>query len=97
MLTFTGLDPAKVYDLASYAHRNKYAWDRASLVTISGQDAFTNISSAATDNPSETGGVLFSGSTDVSTRLLADNDNGYVARFSNINSGSDGLVVLTIS
>jgi hypothetical protein len=97
VLTFTGLDPSKVYDLAYYAHRNFYAWDRASLVTISGQDAFTNISSAATDNPSESGGVLFTGPNDTSTRLPADNDNGYVARFSNIDPGSDGVVVLTIS
>jgi uncharacterized repeat protein (TIGR02059 family) len=97
VLTLTGLDPTKVYDLDFYAHRNNYAWARASLVTISGQDAFTNISSTATDNPSESGGVLFTGSTDSSTRLPSDNDNGYVARFSNIDPGSDGLVVLTIS
>jgi hypothetical protein len=97
VLTFTNLDPSKVYELAYFAHRNNYAWDRASLVTISGQDAFTNISSTATDNPSESGGVLFTGTTDVSTRLPADNDNGYVARFSNIDPGSDGAVVLTIS
>jgi hypothetical protein len=96
VLTFTGLDPNKVYDLAYYGHRNSYGWDRASLVTLSGQDAFTNTSSAATDNPSEIGGVLFTGSNDPSTRLPADNDNGYVARFSAVDPGSDGVVVLTI-
>ena len=97
VLTFTGLDPNKVYDLAYFAHRNFYDWDRASLVQISGQAAFRNASSAATDNPSEVGGVLFTGPTDPSTRLPADNDNGYVARFVNIDPGSDGEVVLTIS
>ncbi len=96
-LIFTGMDPSKFYDLAYYAHRNDFAWDRASLVTLSGQDAFTNISSVATDNPNESGGVLFTGLTDQSTRLPADNDNGYVARFTNINPGRDGQVVLTIS
>jgi hypothetical protein len=94
-LTFTGLNSSKIYDLAFFAHRNNYAWDRASLVAISGQDAFTNTSSVATDNP--IGGVIFSGPTDESTRLPADNDSGYVARFSDINPGSDGTVVLTIS
>ncbi len=97
VLTFTGLDPSKEYDLAYYAHRNNYAWERASLVTLSGQDAFINSSSTATDNPNEAGGVLFTGPTDASTRLPADNDQGYVARFSQIDPGSDGVVVLTVS
>ena len=97
VLTFTGLDPSKVYDLAYFAHRDNYAWERASLVTLSGQAAFTNSSSAATDNPNEPGGVLFTGPTDISTRLPADNDNGYVARFSTIDPGSDGIVELIIS
>ncbi len=97
LLTFNGLNPSKTYDLAFFAHRDFYSWDRASLVTLSGQDAFTNTSSAATDNPSEVGGVIFSGPADTSTRLPADNDKGYVARFSNIEPGSDGRIVLTIS
>ena len=76
VLTFDNLDPSKVYDLVYFAHRNNYAWSRASLVTLSGQAAFTNSSSTATDNPNEPGGVLFTGPTDASTRLPADNDNG---------------------
>ena len=51
VLTFTGLNPNQFYDLAFYAHRNNYAWDRASEVTISGQDTFINTSSVADDNP----------------------------------------------
>ncbi len=100
VLTFTGMDPNKLYDLTYFAHRNDDGWDRASLVTISGQDSFINTSSAATDNPDTTnypGGVLFTGPTSTSTRLPADNDNGYVARFGSVNPGSDGTVVLTIS
>ena len=97
VLTFSGLNPGKTYDLSFFAHRNNYAWDRASLVTLSGQVAFTNTSSVASDNPSEVGGVIFSGPSDTSTRLPADNDNGYVARWGEVRSGSDGIVVLTIS
>lgn len=58
VLTFSGLNPSKTYDLSFFAHRNNYAWDRASLVTLSGQEAFTNTSSVASDNPSEPGGDL---------------------------------------
>ena len=97
VLTFTGLASSKTYDVAYFAHRNGYGWDRASLVTLAGHVTFTNQSSAAGDNPNEPGGGLFSGPTDESTRLPADNDQGYVARFGNIDPGDDGVVVLTIS
>jgi VCBS repeat protein len=97
VLTFSGLDPSKTYDLSFFAHRNNYAWDRASLVTLSGTAGRMNTSSVASDNPSEAGGVIFSGSGDSSTRLPADNDNGYVAQWSEVKSGGDGIVVLTIS
>jgi hypothetical protein len=96
VLTFTNMDPSKFYDLTLFSHRNALGWDRASKVRISGADAFANTSSFATNNPSEAGGVLFSNQADDSTRLPSDNDNGYVARFSNINPGSDGMVALTI-
>ena len=101
VLTFSGLNPGKTYDLSFFAHRNNYAWDRASLVTLSGTvGSPMNTSSVATDNPDTVtypGGVLFTGPTSLSTRLPADNDNGYVARWGEVNSGSDGIVVLTIS
>ena len=77
---------------------NEYGWDRASLMTISGADAFANQSSLATDNPEAgSGGAIFSAPSDSSTRLPSDNDNGYVARFTDIAPGIDGEVVLTIS
>ena len=98
VLTLTGMDPNEKYDLVFYANRDGYAWDRASLVTISGADAFTNSSSVATDNPTGTSGTIFDGPTDASTRLPADNGTrGYVACFTDVNSGSDGEVVLTVS
>ncbi len=98
VLTFSGLNPNRTYDLAYFAHRNANGWDRASLVTISGTGGSPiNMSSVASDNPSETGGVIFSGPGDTSTRLPADNDNGYVARWNKVNPGGDGIVVLTIS
>jgi len=98
VLTLTEMDPNKTYNLSYYANRGSYDWDRASLVTISGADVFTNSSSAATDNPTGTGGTIFDAPTDASTRLPADNGTrGYVAYFTDVNSGSDGEVVLTIS
>ena len=100
VITFTNMSPNKVYDLTFFADRNANGWDRASLVTLSGQDSFVNTSSVASDNPDTTnypGGVLFTGPTSPETRLPSANPNGYVARFSNIKSGGDGTVVLTIS
>jgi hypothetical protein len=97
VLTFSGMNPDKLYDLTFFSHRAFYGWDRASLVTLSGTDGRTNTSSVATDNPNEAGGVIFSGPLDNSTRLPADNANGYVARWIDVNPGSDGIVVLTIS
>ena len=96
VLTFTNMDPSKLYDLTFFGHRNSSGWDRASKVRINSAVAFRNTSSFATDNPSEPGGVLFTDQFDDSTRLPSDNDNGYVARFSNIQPGNDGMVFLTI-
>jgi hypothetical protein len=97
VLTFTGLNSSKRYEIVFYAHRDNYGWDRAELVTLFGADGFTNQSTAATDNPTGPSGALFSGPGDDSTRLPADNDNGYVARFVDIAPGSDGQVALVVS
>jgi hypothetical protein len=67
------------------------------LVTLVGADGFVNQSSIATDNPNAAGGALFAGPGDDSTRLPADNDNGYVARFIDVVPGSDGQVALSVS
>ena len=97
VLTFTGMDPAETYNLVFYGHRDDYAWTRAAISTLSDVDAFTNASSAATDNPYESGGVLFTGASDASTYLPSDNDNGYVVRYTDIQPGSDGDMVLTLT
>ncbi|UCE58164.1 MAG: DNRLRE domain-containing protein [Phycisphaerales bacterium] len=97
VLTFTGLAPSATYEVVLHGERDNYLWDRAALVTISDADAFTNESSAATDNPTGTGGTLFDGPTDYSTRLPSQNPNGYVARFTDIDPGSDGDLTLTVS
>ena len=97
ILTLTGMDSTKTYNLAFYGDRgsSSYGWERACLATLSSADAFTNQSSTGTDN---NGNPLFSGPSDDSTRLPPYNSvSGYVARFTDINPGSDGQVVLTIS
>jgi len=48
VLTLTGLDPAKLYELVFYADRGDYGWERASLATISDVDHFVNESSVGT-------------------------------------------------
>ncbi len=98
VLVFTGMDPSKRYEVAFVGHRDKYGWARASLVTIFGADTFTNISSTATDNPRTLpAGTIYSGPADPSTRLPADNLNGYIARFVEIDPGSDGEFRLIVS
>lgn len=96
VFTFTGMNAAKQYNLVHFAHRGNaaYGWLRSALNTISSADSFTNSSSVATDN---NGNPLFSGPGDASTRLPADNPNGYIARFIDIDPGTNGTVVLTVS
>ena len=97
MLTFTNLEPTRLYTVVFHGDRGAYGWDRASTVRIHGAGAFTNTSSAAEDNPaSGSGGAIFSGPDDPTTRLPSGNPNGYVARFSEIDPGADGEIMLTI-
>ncbi len=94
-LILTGLDPSSRYDLVLYGHRNYYGWDRAVLVTLEDSIGFLNASSVGIDNPEPgSGGALFSGPGDPSTRLPSDNPAGYVARFIEVDPGSDGEVRL---
>ncbi len=92
-LTFTRMRPDARYTLVFYGHRNRHGWDRASRVQLSGAVSFTNTSSIGGDDNNRS---LFSGPTDPTTLLPADNDPGWVARLSDINPGEDGSVVLTI-
>lgn len=100
-LELSGMNPEKLYEVMFYADRGDHGWVRASKVKIdcgSSDDggAFLNQSSDGTDdnvppNP------LFSGPTDDDTKLPANNINGYVARFTNISSGDDGIIKLIVS
>ena len=97
ILTFSGLDPEGNYAVAFHGDRGSYGWDRASRVTLVGAETFINESSAAQDNPApDSGGALFSDADDASTRLPANNPNGYVARFVEIRPDDNGEIVLLI-
>jgi hypothetical protein len=93
ILTFQGMLPTHHYNLDFHSHRNNYAWNRASLVEISGADSFANRSSNALDDNLD---PLFFDAADPATRLPADNDGGYVATFEAIDPGSDGEIEVTI-
>ena len=98
VLTFSDLDPALRYVLVLHGDRGLYGWARASRVTLSGAVERVNQSSVAVDNPEPgSGGALFTGPGDASTRLPADNPNGYVAGFEAIDPGDDGEIVLTVA
>jgi hypothetical protein len=95
-LTFSGMNPQARYTLVFYGNRDSYSWIRASLVTISGTEGFQNESSSGYDTIPTV--KLFSNPASPSTRLPAGNtDWGYVARFTNVRSGSDSTVSLSIS
>ncbi|MEM6994876.1 MAG: hypothetical protein AAF721_30460 [Myxococcota bacterium] len=94
VLRLDGMDAAATYEIVLHAHRNDYGWERASLVTLAGADAFANESTEGVD---DLDAPLFDGVDDASTRLPADNDEGYVARFVDVMAGDDGQVTLTIT
>ena len=81
-VTFTGLTPAKSYEFVTTSNRkggSRYL-SRLTKYTISGADAFTNTSSAGTTT-----------TTDSTTFSTGENTaTGYVARWTNISSGTDG-------
>jgi hypothetical protein len=80
-LTFTGLDTAKTYTFATTANRaNSSYTSRLSAFIIGGATSYTNTS---------TSGVTISGDT-VRFSTGYNTVNGYVARWEDIKSGSDG-------
>lgn len=83
-LTFTGLDPAKTYSFATTANRNRNEADyisRVSRFTISDIDSATNAS---------TSGVTVIDPSQVAFSTGYNTVNGYVARWTAIQPGSDG-------
>lgn len=94
-LDFRGMQSSKNYIITFYANRNKHEWNRASTVTLIGADNFVNMSSNGSD---ERGEPVFGDAFSPNTKLPADNTYlGYIARFANVNPGSDGMVTLTVS
>ena len=89
--TFTGLDPSLTYEFVFFGNRNNASYtDRMTTTAISDVSYFTNTSTAGTD---------FSGPSDPSVTIVNGYNtvNGYVARFTNINPGPDGDMLITVS
>ena len=83
-LTFSGLDPALLYEVVVFGNRNNPDYtDRITKNAISGADTFVNASSAGTD---------FSGPSDTSTAVANgyNTQKGHVARFIDVQPGADG-------
>lgn len=90
---FTGLDPARTYTLAATANRGGVAGDyptRFTTWSLQGAAGFANASSTGTiaDPPGSADAIRFS---------TGDNTvKGYVARWTGIQPGADGEIVLRV-
>ncbi|MBN1675798.1 MAG: lamin tail domain-containing protein [Kiritimatiellae bacterium] len=90
-MTFTGMDPSLTYEFVFYCNRGNEAYtNRTATVTLSDVDGFSNTS---------TPGATITGVQDDSTILPAGYNtlSGYVARFSQIEPGPDGDMLVTVS
>lgn len=94
VLSFSGADPSGLFEVVYYWNRGLYGWARSALVTLSEARAFENTSTADMD---DTATPVFSGPSDPSTRIPADNPNGHVVRFTNISPSTTGTFVITVS
>ena len=85
-LEFTGLDPLKTYTFATTANRNDNSYtERITKFTISDADAVIN---------SSTEGVTVNSEESVQFSTGANAVNGYVARWTGIQPGSDGSFIV---
>ncbi len=88
-LTFTGLNPDNTYSFATTANRNDDGYDdRFTRITISDAESATNAS---------TSGVTVNNDLSVSFCTGYNTVNGYVARWTDINPGSDGGFIVTFA
>ena len=87
-LTFNGLSPSQEYSVTLSANRDSsdYTGNRFAQVTIDGIDAATAASSS---------GVIVNSPTSVSFSVGDNSANGYVAKWVNIDPGSDGSFTVT--
>jgi hypothetical protein len=92
-LQLSGLVPGAVYEVAYYTHRDRYDWERGQEVTLTGAASFVNASSTGID---DLGNPLYTGPSDASIRMPADNDAGWVVHFTDVDPGSDGSVALEV-
>ena len=98
VLELNGLDPARDHEIVFFGDRNDGGWTEGSVVTIEGADSFRNDSSLGSGNPDPaSGGLLFLDSDDPSTRLPAENRDGWIARFVEVDPGPDGRVLLRVA
>ncbi|MDD3276578.1 MAG: lamin tail domain-containing protein, partial [Kiritimatiellales bacterium] len=90
LLRFSGMDTNMTYTLALFSNRAEYD-DRNSLFTISDVDCFTNESSAGAGRSSQA-------MPEDSVTIIANNTaRGYVAKYSQIDPGADGDMLITIA
>lgn len=94
VLTFTNGNATHLYEVVLYWNRDDYGWARPSLVTLSGTQGFVNVSTPGTD---DMGSDVFNGPTDPNVRIPADNPNGNVVMFTNIQASTAGSFVITVS
>jgi hypothetical protein len=83
-ITLTGLNPALLYDLALYGHRNATA-DAVERFTLGGADAAVNSSSI---------GIQSTFVTDMETR--PNQTTGNVVRWTGVNPGADGMITVLV-
>jgi hypothetical protein len=91
MFTFTDLDPNMSYELVLFGNRNNSSYtDRFTTITLSDVESFINTSTSGTD---------FTGPDDQAVTIMNGYNtvNGYVGRFVNINPGTDGTMLITVS
>ncbi|MBN1153807.1 hypothetical protein JXB12_02670 [candidate division KSB1 bacterium] len=94
LLTISGLDESKRYDVVLYADLGESGWNRISIIGLEDTRFFINESSYGLDDE---GNPLFSGEGDGTTILPAGNsEHGYVARFNRVDPGPDGIIVVRI-
>ena len=91
VLTFTSLDPHLQYEVSLFANRNREDYkDRVTTTELVGAAHLENHSSAGAD---------FAGLNDESVSIVNgyNKEQGYVARFRNIDPGADGSFALHVS
>ena len=91
VLHISGLNPSLSYQVSLFGNRDEVQYlDRFTKTTIAGVERFRNLSST---------GANFAGVNDDSVVILHgfNSENGFIARFTQIDPGADGAFSLTVS